>query len=199
MKSLFFLLTVTAIGFSSCSSCQRAREIAERREALANADAEKLEDARAVLHWADSVKSFLEFDVQAMKDTLVVLEKNEKYQDKGFYVLKKHAGDKSGLKFFVEVEEEGKVLLVKIDENRKWTFSEVELTKVPAREFLSGELVRHFIGRDLTDEELADAEQILGFADKMNRLRDAEAAIKKNKMKIEFYEKKISKKSSSID
>jgi len=191
MRIIFILLSAVLLGMSSCSSCQRAKEIEERRAALAQHDVEELEQARKDLYEADSISSFLQFEVQDMKDTLVVFEKNEKYQSKGFYVLKDQAGDKSKLSFFAEVEEEGKLLLVSIGKDRKWQFKQIKPILSDFKKALSEKDIVDFVGRNLTDEEIAQVALLSQFSYKMNKLNDALASKEKNKMKIEFYEKKM--------
>ncbi len=199
MKILYILLTFAAVGLCSCSSCSRAKEIDERREALRQNDRDELDEARRDLAAADSIANMAGPKLQVLQDTLVVFEKNEKYQSKGFYVLKEHAGDKSQLTFFPEVEEEGQVLLVKIDSNRKWSFLKIEPEKANLGSYLGTKEVMEFVGRELTDEEKAQFASISEFAIAMKQLRDANASIQKNKLKIEFYEKKISQHTNSID
>lgn len=199
MKILYILLTFAAVGLCSCSSCSRAKEIDERREALRQNDRDELDEARRDLAAADSIANMAGPKLQVLQDTLVVFEKNEKYQSKGFYVLKEHAGDKSQLTFFPEVEEEGQVLLVKIDSNRKWSFLKIEPETVNLGAYLGTKEVVEFVGRELTSEEKAQFASISEFAIAMKQLRDANASIQKNKLKIEFYEKKISQHTNSID
>lgn len=199
MKILFILLAVAAVGLSSCSSCSRAKEIEERREALKQNDHDELEEARRDLAAADSISDIVGPKLQAMEDTLVVFEKNEQYQSKGFYVLKEHAGDKSLFDFFPEVEEEGQFLLVKINADRKWSFLKLEPFTGDANKALSDKKVKEFIGRDLTEEEKSQVVTLSEYALCAKKLRDANASHEKNVMKIEFYEKKIGEKSVSID
>lgn len=199
MRYLLIFLMVAGLGLSSCSSCQRAKEIEERRDALKQNDRAELDEAHRDLATADSIANIAGPKLQMMQDSLVVFEKNEKYQSKGFYVLKEHAGDKSQLTFFPEVEEEGQVLLVKIDSQRKWSFLKIEPKTDGLGSYLDTKEVVEFVGRELTNEEEEQFASISEFAIAMKNLRDANASIQKNKLKIEFYEKKISQHTNSID
>jgi len=199
MKILFILLTVATVGLSSCNSCSRAKEIEERREALKQNDRDELAEAQRDLASADSIANIVGPKLQVMQDTLVVFEKNEKYQSKGFFVLKAHAGDKTKLDYFPEVEEEGQVLLVKIDSKRKWSFLKIEPETDDLGRYLGRKEVVDFVGRTLTNHEMSQFAAISEFAIAMKLLRDANASIEKNKLKVEFYEMKVSQQTNSID
>ena len=200
MKAVFILMTLAAVGFSSCNSCQRANEIEERREALKQNDRDELDEARRDLAAADSIASVYGSRMQKMEaDSVIVFEKEDKYQDKGFYVLREHAGDKSKLEFFPELEEEGQLLLVKIDANRKWSFLKIAPVMSKDKSALERKEVLDFVGRSLTQDEVSQVVALSEYAYAMKQLRDATASQDKNRMKIEYYENKIGAQTNSID
>ncbi|MCR5313978.1 MAG: hypothetical protein K6E54_10160 [Bacteroidaceae bacterium] len=194
-KIIKYLSVLSVVAFCSCSSCERSREIQARRDALAQHDVNELEEAKQEFHEADSIASFMRFEIEDLKEGFA-FEKNEEYQSKGFWVVKEHEGDKLKLDFFAEVEEEGQMLLVSIDKKRNWKFYKVSRGN---DKFLSSKEVKQFIGRELTDKEKEQVMAVYRFSEAMLKLRDAEAASEKNKMKIEFYEKKMHAKNSGLD
>lgn len=103
------------------------KEFDVRRAALSFSDSIELAEAKDSLQVADSLEIFTSFQLDDMKQQFV-LEKNEKYQSVGYYVVPAHAGNKSKLTFYPEVDETGKFLLVDIDANRKYTFTEVDIS-----------------------------------------------------------------------
>lgn len=200
MKAVFILMTFAAVGFSSCNSCRRANEIEERREALKQNDRDELDEARRDLAAADSIASVYGSRMQKMEaDSVIVFEKEDKYQDKGFYVLREHAGDKSKLEFFPELEEEGQLLLVKIDANRKWSFLKIAPVMSKDKSALERKEVVDFVGRSLSQDEVSQVVALSEYAYAMKQLRDATASQDKNRMKIEYYENKIGAQTNSID
>lgn len=200
MKAVFILMTLAAVGFSSCNSCRRANEIEERREALKQNDRDELDEARRDLAAADSIASVYGSRMQKMEaDSVIVFEKEDKYQDKGFYVLREHAGDKSKLEFFPELEEEGQLLLVRIDANRKWSFLKIAPVMSKDKSALERKEVLDFVGRSLTQDEVSQVVALSEYAYAMKQLRDATASQDKNRMKIEYYENKIGAQTNSID
>ncbi|MBQ7157140.1 MAG: hypothetical protein IJR86_05035 [Bacteroidaceae bacterium] len=196
MRKLLILLPICAAAFfTSCSSCQRGKEIEERRAALAHHDEEELQEARDALYSADSTATCVEVELVELKK-LFVFEKKEEYQSRGFWVLKEQGGDKTQLDFFAEVEEEGQMLLVSIDKKRKWNFYKVAKGQT---NFLESAEVKSFIGRELTDEEKQQVQLVYKLSESMRSYNDAVAAQKKNKLKVQFYEKKIGERNSRID
>lgn len=161
------------------------REFDVRRAALPFADSVELEQAKFDLNTADSICTFKQFEMQDLQKNFV-LEKNEKYQSQGFFVLPKHAGNKSKYTFFPEVEETGKLLLVTIDKNRKYVFNEAKLDENGIDNFFN----EH---SELTAENKADAVQCLKLAVAMCELADAKEQKEKMSLKIRFFEEKIKK------
>lgn len=160
------------------------REFDVRRAAILVADSVELAEAKDSLQVADSLETFRSFQLEDTK-TLFVLEKQEKYQTVGYYVVPAHAGNKSKLSFFPEVDETGKFLLVDIDANRKYTFTEVDLNEYDSESL-----------EDLykkTPEGQKDAlKQCERLATDFLMLKQAREMKEKMSLKVRFYEKKIS-------
>ncbi len=188
MNRIFCLVSfLSVILFTSCSSCERSREIEEKKKKIAMFNAEELEKAKHDFYVADSLSEFYGFELEDLKQAFV-LEKNEQFQSKGFWVLSDYAGDKRSLDFFPEVEEEGQMLLVSINDKRKWRFMKISHKE---SDFLSSDSVKSFIGRSLSDEEADKVYRTYSLSEMICNHNDAVASAKKNKLKIEYYEKRV--------
>lgn len=158
------------------------KEIEVRREALAFADSLELAEAQFLLKEADSVEVFKQMELDDAKKNFV-FEKQEKYQSQGYYVLPKHAGNKTNLSFFPEVEESGKLLLVTIDKQRRYTFHEVQIDADGNRDYSAVEM---------SDEQVRDANlcyelaySIQLYTNSKEQKEELERKVKFNKLKIE--------------
>lgn len=194
MNRLFCLVSfLSVVLFTSCSSCERSREIAEKKKKIALFNAEELEKAKHDFYVADSLSEFYGFELEDLKQAFV-LEKNEQYQSKGFLVLSDYAGDKRSLDFFPEVEEEGQMLLVSVNGKREWRFMKIGHKE---GDFLSSDSVKSFIGRALSDDEKDKVYRTYSLSEMIRNHNDAVASAKKNKLKIEYYEKKVGESKDS--
>ena len=173
------IYVLSAICFSSCNS--KPSMVEQRRAEIREHDSLELVQARADLAVADSVATFKAFELADLKG-MFVFEKEEKYQTVGYYVLPEYKGNKSRFTFFPEVEETGKLLLVSIDKQRKYTFTEVTVddedytTKLPV---------------NLSDAMLKDIDKCYSLAKTMQDLEKARTDKEKMELKVRFYEKKM--------
>ncbi len=158
------------------------REFDARREALAFEDTLNLYQAKHELAIADSVSTFAELELADLQSKFV-LEKNEKYQSEGFYVLPKYAGNKSRFDFFPEVEESGKMLLVSVDKQRKYTFTDVAVNEE--------EFDEKNIQISIPSNALQDVKECYRLALAFSRSHDALESKEKQNLKVRFFEKKI--------
>ena len=169
----------SAICFSSCNG--KPSMVEQRKAEIREHDLLELAQARADLAVADSVIAFKAFELEDLKEGFV-FEKEEKYQTVGYYVLPSYAGNKSRFTFFPEVEETGKLLLVSIDKQRRYTFTEVVLddedytAKLPA---------------NISDAMLKDIAKCYSLAKTMQDIEKAKADKEKMGLKVQFYERKM--------
>lgn len=181
IKSLLFTAIVTTIFVSSCSSGPSKVEL--RKQEMRQRDSLEVVQAKAELRAADSIATFKEFELEELKSQFV-LEKQEKYQTVGYYVLPEYKGDKSRFTFFPEVEENGKMLLVNIDKKRQYKFTEVNLDNNELESKLPS---------NLSAKVRADVDKCMSLARTMKELSDARTAKEKMELKIRFYETKQQK------
>lgn len=159
------------------------KEIDVRRAALAFADSIELASAEHELAIADSTNTFVSFELEDMKKRFV-FEKEAKYQTTGYYVTPQYAGSKTGLSFYPEVEENGKMLLVSIDSNRKYNFTEVPIDD-------SAATLKLYSQYNLTDkqhEAIQACEALAQLIAKHNSLSQQKAKLQ---LKLRFYQKKL--------
>ena len=180
MKRIFYITTV-AVAATCFSACKSKPSMVEQRKAeIREHDSLELAQAKADLAIADSIATFKAFELKDLKG-MFVFEKQEKYQTVGYYVLPAYQGNKSRFTFFPEVEETGKLLLVSIDKQRKYTFTEITLddsdytTQLPP---------------NLSDAMKKDIDQCYFLAKTMQDLEKAKADKEKMELKVQFYEKK---------
>lgn len=160
------------------------KEIDVRKCALAFSDTIELENAKYEYVEADSIYVFKQLELEDVKKHFV-LERNEKYQTKGFYLLPKYVGSKSSFSFFPEVEESGKLLLVSISSDRKYNFHEVDLEN----EDIDNLCLRY----SLSASAKSDVFECLKLAVAMRDVKVAGYTRAKLDTKIRFFETKIMK------
>lgn len=160
------------------------KEVEVRRKALAFSDTLELAEAESLLKVADSVEVFKQMELEDLKQNFV-LEKQEKYQSQGYYVLPKHAGNKTNLSFFPEVEESGKLLLVTIDKQRRYTFHEVQIDADGNRDYSAVEM---------SDEQVRDANLCYELAYNIQLYTNSEEQKEELERKVKFYKLKIENK-----
>ena len=186
MKRIFCVgfITISILSSLCLSSCQNKPSRVEQRKAeIREHDSLELVQAKADLVVADSVATFKAFELADLKEQFV-FEKEEKYQTVGYYVLPSYEGNKSRFTFFPEVEETGKLLLVSIDKQRRYTFTEITLddsdytTQLPP---------------NLSDAMMKDIAKCYSLAKTMQDLDKARADKEKMELKVQFYEKKMGK------
>lgn len=166
------------------------REFDVRREALAFEDSLNLLQTREELAVTDSIATFKAFEWEDMK-TKFVLEKQEKYQTQGYYVLPRYAGSKNAFSFFPEMEETGKLLLVTIDANRKYSFTEVEVQETSLDNLsVANDAFPQFVS-SLSQQEKADIIECYKLAVAFNGYQKAKEQKDKLSMKVRFFERKI--------
>lgn len=181
-KISILILWCCALGGGCClTGCKERPSAVESRKAeIRQQDSLALAQARVALAEADSLVTFRTFELDDLK-TKFVLEKQEKYQTVGFYVLPAHAGSKERLTGFPEVEEGGQLLWVAIDRKRQYAFTELSLeAKERAAQLPAG----------LTAAQLAEVEQCAALAQAMADVQEVEKRREKLKVKVRFYEEK---------
>ena len=181
MKRIFYITTVAvaAMCFSACKS--KPSMVEQRKAEIREHDSLELAQAKADLATADSIATFKAFELKDLKG-MFVFEKQEKYQTVGYYVLPAYQGNKSRFTFFPEVEETGKLLLVSIDKQRKYTFTEITLDDIDYTTQLPP---------NLSDAMKKDIDQCYFLAKTMQDLEKAKADKEKMELKVRFYEKKM--------
>lgn len=181
IKAVFFSTLAIAALVSSCNSEPSKVEL--RKMEMLKRDSLEVAQAKIDMRAADSIATFKGFELEEMMSGFV-LEKQEKYQTVGYYVLPAYKGDKSRFSFFPEVEENGKMLLVSIDKKRQYTFTEVDLEKNDLAAKLPA---------DISPAVRADVDKCMSLALAMKELSDAKKMKEKMELKIKFYEKKHKK------
>lgn len=179
--SVFF--TWVALSFLLVAfSCKNTPSAVEQRKAeIRRNDSLELEMARAELLAADSLATFVAFELEDLKPQFV-FEKQEKYQTQGYYVLPAYQGDKSRFTFFPEVEEKGALLLVTIDTRRQYSFQEIDLD---AKDYTTQ------LPSGLSDAVKKDIAQCYMLAKTMHDLESAQKKKEKMTLKVRFYEEKM--------
>lgn len=158
------------------------KEIACRKAALVFSDSLELDEARFSFAKADSTLTFKRFELEDMKKQFV-LEKDERYQSVGNYVVPSQAGSKTHLKFFAEVNEEGTLQIVSIDEQRKYHFTQVAVGDARGSAAL---LPSH-----ATAEDAKAVEQCYQLARLFADVKAGQQEVEKQMLKVRFYEQKI--------
>ena len=178
----FIAVATAAISAAGLSACQSKPSMVEQRKAeIREHDSLELAQARADLAEADSIATFKAFELADLKGKFV-FEKEEKFQTVGYYVLPAYEGSKSRFTFFPEVEETGKLLLVSIDKQRRYTFTEVTLD--------DGDYTAQ-LPANLSDAMQKDIAKCYSLAKTMQDLGKAKADKEKMELKVQFYERKM--------
>lgn len=178
-KIISAVIAVSAIFISACNS--EPSLVEQRKAEIRKQDSLELAQTKADLVAVDSIMTFKTFELEDLKSQFV-FEKEEKYQTTGYYVLPSYKGNKSRFTFFPEVEETGALLLVSIDKQRRYTFTEVALDDDNYTKQLPS---------NLSDATLKDIAQCYALAKTMQDLDKARKDKEKMELKVRFYEKKI--------
>lgn len=176
--AIVMLLSMSACMFDSCSN--GPSKVDQRKAEIREHDSLEIVAAEQEKAVADSVIAFKEFEVEDLKKEFV-FEKNTKYQTMGYYVLPPYRGNKSKYDFFPEVEESGKLLYVRIDAKRNYSFTEVDVKSGGYADALPVEL---------SAKVRADVERCYQLARAMQELSEAKDTKAKAERKIKFYQKK---------
>lgn len=176
------VIVLTAVLTLACQERKTTRA-EEFRENIHLQDSTELAQAQAELTKQDSVITFSTLKVEDMKRHFV-FEIEKKYQTVGYWVLPPYKGSKERFTFFPEVEEGGKLLLVSIDKQRRYAFTEVDL---------DSEDYEHLLPKGLSEKQRKDVEECYAFAKTMKQLDDARKNKEKMELKVRFFEKKMKK------
>ena len=179
-KPLLYIFFIVSALMLSCQERKTSRADEFREEVRKN-DSTELAQARKMA--GDAERDVLRFEklVTTYKEKFV-FEKQEKYQTMGYWVLPAYQGSKERFTFFPEVEESGKMLLVSIDKQRRYSFTEVNM---------DGEDYKAQLPKGLSKQQLADVDECYAFARTMKQLKDAQEQQEKMNLKVRFYEEKI--------
>lgn len=158
------------------------KEIECRKAALIFSDSLQLQEAKFAFAKADSALTFKRLDLEDMKKKFV-LEKDEKYQSVGNYVVASQAGSKTHLKFFAEVNEEGTMQIVSIDANRKYHFTQIAIGDARGSSAL--------LPPNATGEDALAVEQCYQLAKLFADVKEQQKEVEKQMMKVRFFETKI--------
>ena len=160
------------------------KEIDCRREALQFVDSLELHEAKYAFAKADSSLTFKRLELDEMKKKFV-LEKDEKYQSVGYYVVPSQAGNKQHLNFFAEVGEDGSMQLVTIDKKRHYSYTTVSLSED------GGSMA--VLPANATADDALIVEQCYQLAKLFAEVKMGEEEVKRQMVKIRFYEEKIAR------
>ena len=174
------LILLAAALLPSCQDRRTDRAEEYRRQIHLN-DSTQLAQATADLTHLDSTITYTTLDVEDMKRHFI-FEKQPRYQTTGYWVLPTYQGSKEPFTFFPEVEEGGKLLLVSIDKQRRYTFTEINLDTPDYQSQLPA---------GLTPTQLDHIRQTHTLAKAMHDLDQARRQREKTLLKIRFYEKKL--------
>lgn len=158
----------------------RPSAVEQRKTEIRRQDSLELAQARADLAVADSVATFKAFELEDLKKRFV-FEKQEKYQTTGYWVLPSYKGSKERFSFYPEVEEGGKLLLVSIDKQRQYSFTEVDLT---AEDYTA------LLPKGLSDAQKKDVAKCYALAKAMHDLQETQKQQEKLRLKERFYTEK---------
>ena len=167
-------------------SCQEKKpsKAQEYRESIRLRDSLALDSARKKVVEAQNEVFRLMTEVDEFKQRFV-FEKMVKYQTVGYWVLPAYKGNKERFSFFPEVEESGKMLLVKIDKRRQYTFTEVDL---------DNEDYESLLPKGISEQQRKDVDECYAFAKTMKLLEDAQDEHVRMELKVKFYEEKKRRK-----
>lgn len=177
-----FLFCAVVLLAMFCACVERRPSMAEQRKAeIRMNDSLELAQARTDLAAVDSMATFGTLEVEDLKSQFV-FEKQEKYQTVGYWVLPAYKGSKERFTFFPEVEEGGKFLLVSIDRQRRYSFTEIDLT---ADDYTIQ------LPKGLTEAQRRDVAKCHTLAKAMYDLAEAQHQQEKLRLKVQFYEEKL--------
>ena len=178
-RTLYFMALL--LGLCACE--HRPSMVEQRKAEIRRNDSTELASAREELANAERDVSRFEQQVDACKRKFV-FEKQEKYQTTGYWVLPAYKGSKERFTFFPEVEEGGKMLLVSIDKQRRYSFVEVNL---------DNEDYESLLPKGISVQQRKDVGECYAFAKTMQQLDERQKYREKMQLKIRFYEKKREK------
>ena len=162
--------------------CEKRPSLLEQRKAeIRRNDSLELVQAQTDLLKVDSVATFMAFEIEDLKKQFF-FEKQEKFQTTGYWVLPAYKGSKERFTFFPEVEEGGKLLLVSIDRQRRYSFQEIHVDEDDYTVQLPSML---------SETQRKDVAQCYALAKAMGDLSAAKAQQEKLQMKVRFYEEKL--------
>ena len=178
-KSFYYIL----FALTTLSACQQKKPsmVEQRREEIRRNDSTELAQARVAVEEAERQVKQLGTMVATLKEKFI-FEKVEKYQTQGYWVLPAYKGSKERFTFFPEVEESGKMLLVNIDKQRRYSFTEINL---------EGEDYAAQLPQGLTHQQRQDVDDCYAFAKTMKTLDDMRKRHEKMLLKVRFYEEKM--------
>ena len=153
-----------------------------RRAALSYTDSLELNKARYSFAKADSALTFKRLELEERKKQFV-LEKDNRFQSVGNYVVPSQAGSKSHLKFFAEVNEEGTLQIVSIDAKRKYHFTLVAVADARGSAAL--------LPPDATAEDAMAVEQCYQLARLFADVKAGQQEVERQMIKVRFFEEKI--------
>ena len=184
-KSFYYIL----FALTTLSACQQKKPsmVELRREEIRRNDSTELAQVRTFREDADRDIQRLEMLEEALNGKFV-FEKVERFQTQGYWVLPAYQGSKERFTFFPEVEESGKLLLVHIDQQRRYTFTEMNLDS----QYYNTELLK-----GLSKQQLADVEECRALATTMKLLVEARQRQEKMALKVRFYEEKMRRDNES--
>jgi len=162
---------------------QYPKAVNARREALKFVDSVELVHAQYDLHVTDSILTYRRFELSDMKSKFV-LEKDAKYQSVGNYVTPAQSGDKSRFRYFTEVNEQGTMVLVSVDANRKYHPNEIEV---------EGDTFDGVYPSGFSAADISAFTSCYGLAKLFKDVKDAEAMYDKYATKVRFFQTKIEK------
>ena len=160
------------------------KEVECRKAALAFKDSLELHEAKYAFAKADSALTFKRLELEDRKKQFV-LEKNGRFQSVGNYVVPAHAGSKTHLKFFAEVNEEGTMQIVSIDNKRQYHFTQVAVGEARGSAAI--------LPPNATAEDALAVEQCYQLARLFADVKAGQQEVEKQMLKVRFYEQKIEK------
>ena len=161
------------------------KEVDCRRDALLFVDSLELHEAKYMFAKADSSLTFKRVALEEMKKEFV-LEKDENYQSVGYYVVPSQAGNKSRLNFFAEVGEDGSMQLVTIDKKRNYSYTTVSLGEDGGSMAL--------LPPNATADDALIVEKCYQLAKLFAEVKMGEEEVKRQMVKMRFFEKKINQR-----
>ena len=144
----------------------RPSAVEQRKTEIRRQDSLELAQTRADLAVADSVATFKAFELEDLKKQ---------------WVLPSYKGSKERFSFYPEVEEGGKLLLVSIDKQRQYSFTDVDLM---AEDYTA------LLPKGLSDAQKKDVAKCYALAKAMHDLQETQKQQEKLRLKERFYTEK---------